>query len=95
MKLTVVIIMGYYCYQLHKKVVQYPSLGVKSIHTDEIIGDHQSGYRRDRSTTDQIFCSCHIMEKRCEYNETAQFFRFLILYAVGSSLWTEDVPVAT
>jgi hypothetical protein len=27
---------------------------------DEIIGDHQCGFRRNRSTTDQIFCIRHI-----------------------------------
>jgi hypothetical protein len=29
-----------------------------SPYVDEIIGDHQCGFRRDRSTTDQIFCIC-------------------------------------
>jgi hypothetical protein len=37
---------------------------------DEIIGDHQCGFRRNRSTTDQIFCICQIPEKKWEYNET-------------------------
>jgi hypothetical protein len=40
------------------------------LHTDEIIGDHQCGFRRNRSTTDQIFCFRQILEKRWEYNET-------------------------
>jgi hypothetical protein len=35
-----------------------------------IIGDHQCGFRRNRSTTDQIFCSRQILEKKWEYNET-------------------------
>jgi hypothetical protein len=30
---------------------------------DEIIGDHQCGFRRNRSTTDQIFCIRQILEK--------------------------------
>jgi hypothetical protein len=34
---------------------------------DEIIGDHQCGFRHNRSTTDQIFC---IRQKKWEYNET-------------------------
>jgi hypothetical protein len=38
---------------------------------DEIIGDHQCGSRRNRSTTDQIFCIRQILEKKWEYNETA------------------------
>jgi hypothetical protein len=35
---------------------------------DEIIGDHQCGFRRNRSTTDQIFCIRQILEKKREYN---------------------------
>ena len=33
----------------------------------EIIGDHQCEFRRNRSTTDHIFCICRILEKK--YNE--------------------------
>jgi hypothetical protein len=33
---------------------------------DEIIGDHQCGFRRNRSTTDQIFCIHQILEKEME-----------------------------
>jgi hypothetical protein len=36
---------------------------------DEIIGDHQCGFRRNRSTTDQIFCIRQILEKKWEYSE--------------------------
>jgi hypothetical protein len=39
---------------------------------DEIIGDHQYGFRRNRSTTDQIFCIRQIREKKWEYNETSR-----------------------
>jgi hypothetical protein len=39
-------------------------------HVDEIIGDHQCGFRRNRSTTDQIFCIRQILEKKWEYNRT-------------------------
>jgi hypothetical protein len=31
---------------------------------DEIIGDHQCGFRRNRSTTEQIFCIRQILEKK-------------------------------
>jgi hypothetical protein len=31
-------------------------------HAEEIIGDHQSGFRCNRSTTDNIFCICQINE---------------------------------
>jgi hypothetical protein len=37
---------------------------------EEITGDHQCGFRRNRSTTDQIFCFRQILEKKWEYNET-------------------------
>jgi hypothetical protein len=39
-------------------------------YTDEIIGDHQCGFRRNRSMTDQIFYIRQILEKKWEYNGT-------------------------
>ncbi|KAJ4433510.1 hypothetical protein ANN_15819 [Periplaneta americana] len=36
----------------------------------EIIGDHQCGFRRNRSTIDQIFCIRQKMEKKWEYKGT-------------------------
>jgi hypothetical protein len=36
----------------------------------EIIGHHQCGFRRNRSTTDQIFYIRQILEKKWEYNGT-------------------------
>jgi hypothetical protein len=41
-----------------------------SPYVDEIIGNHQCGFRRNRSTTDQIFCIRQILKKKWEYNET-------------------------
>src|SRR5215475_11461710 len=38
-------------------------------YAEEIIGDHQCGFRRNRSTTDHIFCIRQILEKKWEYNE--------------------------
>jgi len=35
----------------------------------EIIGDHQCGFRRNRSTIDHILCIRQILEKKLEYNE--------------------------
>jgi hypothetical protein len=35
---------------------------------EEILGDYQCGFRRDRSTTDQIFVLKNILEKCYEYN---------------------------
>ena len=41
----------------------------------EIIGDHQCGFRRNRSTIDQIFCIRQILKKKREYNkEVHQLF---------------------
>jgi hypothetical protein len=37
-------------------------------YADEIIGDHQCGFRRIRSITDPIFYIRHILEKKWEYN---------------------------
>jgi hypothetical protein len=39
-------------------------------YADEIIGDHQCGFQRNRSTSDQIFYICQILEKKLEYNGT-------------------------
>ena len=38
-------------------------------YAEEIIGDHQCGFRRNRSTTDHLFCIRQIHEKKWEYNE--------------------------
>jgi hypothetical protein len=38
-------------------------------YVEKIIGDHQGGFRRNRSTTDYIFCIRQILEKKWEHNE--------------------------
>jgi len=38
-------------------------------YAEEIIGDHQCGFRHSRSTIDHIFCIHQILEKKWEYNE--------------------------
>jgi hypothetical protein len=38
------------------KILSYILLSRLDSYRDEIIGDHQCGFRRNRSTTDQIFC---------------------------------------
>ena len=38
-------------------------------YAEEVIGDHQCGFRRNRSATDRIFCIRQILEKKWEYNE--------------------------
>ena len=35
----------------------------------EIIGDHQRGFQRNRSTIDHIFCIHKILDKKWEYNQ--------------------------
>ena len=39
------------------------------LYAKEIIGDHQCGFRRNRSTIDHIFCIRQILEKKWEYSE--------------------------
>ena len=38
-------------------------------YAEENIGDHQCGFRRNRSTTDHILCIRQILEKNWEHNE--------------------------
>jgi hypothetical protein len=66
-KLTVVITMGNYCYQLHTAF----SLTSFSQHVwMKIFGDRQYGIQGNRSTTDLILCYHEILVKKLEYNET-------------------------
>ena len=37
-------------------------------YAEEVIGDHQCGFRRNRSTTDHIICIRQILVKNWEYN---------------------------
>ena len=41
-------------------------------YAEEVIWDHHCGFRRNRSTTDPIFCFRQILEKKWEYNEAVQ-----------------------
>jgi hypothetical protein len=38
-------------------------------YAEEIIGEHQCGFRRNRSSTDRIFCIRQIRKEKWEYNE--------------------------
>jgi hypothetical protein len=40
-------------------------------YAEEITGDHQCGFRCNRSITDHMFCIRQILEKKWEYNEAA------------------------
>jgi hypothetical protein len=52
------------------KILSNILLSRLSPYVDVVIGDHQCGFRRNRSTTDQIFCIRQILEKKWEYNKT-------------------------
>jgi hypothetical protein len=41
-------------------------------YAEEIAGDHQCGFRSNRSTTDHMFCFRQIPEKKWEYNEAVR-----------------------
>jgi hypothetical protein len=45
------------------KILSIILLSILSPYTDEIIGDHQCGFRRNRSTTDQIFYTRQILKE--------------------------------
>ena len=51
-----------------QKVIQHPALKLIP-YAKEIIGDHQCGFRRKRSTIDHIFCLRQMLEKKWESNE--------------------------
>ena len=58
------------------KILSNILLSKSSTYTEEIIGDHQSGFRRNRSTTEHMFCIREILEKKWEYNEYNILIKF-------------------
>jgi hypothetical protein len=60
------------------KIVTNIPLARLTPYGDEIMGDHQCGFRRNRSTTDQMFYIRQILENKWEYNGTIhqQFIGF-------------------
>jgi hypothetical protein len=52
------------------KILYYVLLSRLTSYMNEIIGDHQCGFHRNRSTTDQNFYIWQILEKKWEYNWT-------------------------
>ena len=48
------------------KILSNILLSTLTPYAEEIIGDHECGFRRNRSTTDHIFCIRHILEKKWE-----------------------------
>ena len=51
------------------KILSNILLSRLSPYAQEIFGDHQCGFRRNRSTIDHIFCIRQILEKKWEYSE--------------------------
>jgi hypothetical protein len=53
------------------KILSYILLSRLTPHADEIIGDHQCGFRRNKSTTDHMLCVHRtlVLETKSEYNE--------------------------
>ena len=68
-KPIVIIIGAYHFCQPLKNFNQHPALKVNSI----CEGNYR-GFRRNRSTTDHIFCIRQVLEKKWEYNEVHQLF---------------------
>jgi sorting nexin-29 len=52
------------------KILSNILLATLTPYVNEIIGDHQCGFRRNRSTMDQIFYIRQIVQKKWEYNGT-------------------------
>jgi hypothetical protein len=52
------------------KIVSNILLSRLDQYIDDIVGDHQCGFRRNRSTADQIFCIHQTLEKKWKCNET-------------------------
>ena len=51
------------------KILSNTLLSSLTPYAEEIIGGHQCGFRRNKSTTDHIFCICQILGKKWEYNK--------------------------
>jgi hypothetical protein len=52
-------------------------------YVDDIIGDHQCGFWRNRLTTDPSFCICQILEKKMG----VQWDRTSAIHRLQGSLW--------
>jgi hypothetical protein len=60
------------------KILSHILLSRLTPYVDEIIGDHQCVFRRNRSTADQIFCIRQILEKEMgvQWDSTSAIYRF-------------------
>ena len=60
---------GWYITFAKHKILSNSLLSRLNPYAKEIIGDHQCGFRCNRSPIDHIFCIRQILEKKWEYNE--------------------------
>jgi hypothetical protein len=60
-QLTVVIIVGYHCYEFIQTFIEYPSLKIKFIYRRNYVGTLM--WFSNRSATDEIFLVRQILEK--------------------------------
>ena len=51
------------------KILSIILLSKLTPYVEEITGNHQFRFQRNRSMTDHIFCICQILEKKSECNE--------------------------
>ena len=59
-------------------------------YSEKITEDHQSGFQRNGSTTDHIFCICRILEKKWEYSEALHQL-FVDSKKAYDSVWREGM----
>jgi hypothetical protein len=64
----ILIMIKVFPYQLPTKFYSIFPLAGLTPYANKVIGDHQCGFRRNRSTTDQIFFIRQILEEKWEYN---------------------------
>jgi hypothetical protein len=76
---TLVNVVGYHCYQLHTKMLSNILPSGLSPYIDEIIVDHQCGFRRNRSTIDQYTCWQII------YRNWLNYYAYLHEYMKGTN----------
>ena len=57
-------------------------------YAEEIIVYHQCGFRRNRATTDHVFCFRQMLEKKWEYNEAVHQL-FIDFKKAYDSVWRE------
>jgi hypothetical protein len=61
---------GIYLLSTAYKILSNILLAWLTQYVNEMIGHYQCGFRRNRSTTDQIFYFRHIVQKKWEYSRT-------------------------